>query len=163
MKFATYCFATYCFASLCLAVTAPAWGTDYHVKSQADFEKLKRHTFAPGDNILFQRGKRFQGMFAPQGNGAEDSPIRISATGKGRKPRIDVMGKKSSGVLLQNPSFWEIDGLEVTNTDGSDKDQGNLFGIHVLANKNEGVFQHVYISNCYIPVSYTHLTLPTKA
>ena len=124
--------------------------TDYHIDSQADFDKLKRATFAPSDNILFHKGKRFKGMFAPKGNGKKGAPIRISTVGKGKKPRIDVMGKKASGIFLQDPSFWEISGLEITNTDGSDEDQGDLFGIHIVANQEEGTFEHIYISDCYI-------------
>ena len=126
------------------------FATNYHIKSQADFDKWKRHTFTAGDNIVFYRGKRYKGMFAPKGNGRKGAPIRIGAAGNGRKPRIDVGGKKSSGIFLQDPSFWEINGLEITNTNGSSEDQGDLFGIHVVASQNEGVFKHVYISNCYI-------------
>ena len=129
--------------------------TDYQIKSQADFNKWKRHTFAAGDNIVFHRGKLFKGMFAPNGNGRKGAPIRISTAGDGSKPRIDVGGEKTSGVFLQNPSFWEISGLEITNTNGSSEDQGELFGIRVIANQNEGVFEHVYISDCYICLLYT--------
>ena len=59
-------------------VANSVFATDYHIKSQADFDKWKRHTFAAGDNIVFHRGKRFKGMFAPIGNGAKGAPIRIS-------------------------------------------------------------------------------------
>jgi len=131
-------------------VANSVFATDYHIKSQADFDKWKRHTFAAGDNIVFHRGKRFKGMFAPIGNGAKGAPIRISTAGDGGKPRIDAGGEKTSGIFLQNPSFWEISGLEITNTNGSSEDQGELFGIRVVANQNEGVFEHVYISNCYV-------------
>jgi len=144
-------FACYLLIAICIVITASsASATDYHIESQADFDKFSRHTFEAGDNLLFHRDKQFEGMFSPQGNGKKGAPIRILATGKGKKPRIDAMGKTTSGVLLQDPSFWEIDGLEITNTDGSSKDQGNLFGIRVVANQNEGVFEHIYISNCYI-------------
>ena len=128
----------------------PCLATDYHVNSQADFDKLKGASFSAGDNILFHKGKRFEGMFAPKGKGEKGAPIRIKTIGEGEKPRIDAMGKDKSGVFLQDPSFWEISGLEITNTDGSDNDQGDLFGIHVVANQNEGTFEHIYISDCYI-------------
>ena len=135
-------------AAWIVANSVPA--TDYHIESQADFDKWKHHTFAPGDTIVFHRGKRFKGMFAPKGNGQKGAPIRIRATGEGSKPRIDAGGINSSGIFLQDPSFWEIDGLEITNTNGSSEDQGELFGIHVVADQNEGVFEHIYISDCYI-------------
>ena len=127
-----------------------SFAEDYHIKSQADFDKLKRHTFSAGDNILFQKGKRFKGMFSPRGNGKKGSPIRIGTVGNGKKPRIDVMGKEPSGVFLQDPAFWEIHGLEITNTNGSNEDQGDLFGIRVVADKQEGTFEHIHISDCYI-------------
>ncbi len=131
-------------------VANSVFATDYHIDSQADFDKWKRHTFEAGDRVIFRNGKRFKGMFAPKGNGRKGAPIWIGAAGEGKRPRIDAQGKKSSGVFLQDPSFWEIDGLEITNTNGSDEDQGDLFGIHVVANQSEGVFEHLYISNCYI-------------
>ena len=141
-------------------VVSPVVATDYYIESQADFDKLKQATFSAGDNIVFQKGRRFKGMFAPQGQGERGAPIRIGSIGKGKKrPRIDAEGKEPAGVFLKNPSFWEIDGLEITNTNGSRKDQGELFGIRVLATSGkrkkskgngEGVFEHVYITNCYV-------------
>ena len=143
--------ACYLLSTLWIAVIAnPCFATDYHVDSQADFDKLKRASFSSGDNILFHKGKRFKGMFSPQGNGRKGAPIRIKTVGEGEKPRIDAMGKQTSGLFLQDPSFWEVSGLEITNTNGSDEDQGDLFGIHVVANQAEGTFEHIYISDCYI-------------
>ena len=43
-----------------------------------------------------------------------------------------------------------MNGLEITNTDGTDNDQGNLFGIYILAKGTEGVYRHIYVDNCYI-------------
>jgi len=40
--------------------------------------------------------------------------------------------------------------LEITNTDGTDKDQGELFGIYVLAKGTEGTYRHVYINGCHV-------------
>jgi len=150
MKNVYYFLAVACIAAIVITAANSVYVTGYHIKSQADFDKWKHHTFAAGDNIVFYRGKRYQGMFAPKGNGHKGAPIRISTTGDGPKPRIDVGGKETAGIFLQDPSFWEINGLEITNTDGSSEDQGDLFGIRVLADQNEGVFEHVYISDCYI-------------
>jgi hypothetical protein len=62
-------------------------------------------------------------MFAPSGNGTEQAPIRIDVYGSGERPRIDSHGKHIAGLFLQNPSYWEVNGLEITNTDGTDRDQ----------------------------------------
>ena len=135
---------------LFLLFISSAFAKDYHIKSQSDFDALKRHTFAPADRLLFHKGKTFKGMFAPKGNGKKGAPIRIGTVGRGARPRIDALGKEQAGVLLEDPSFWEIHGLEITNTDDSSKDQGKLFGIRVLAHKKEGTFEHIHISDCYI-------------
>ena len=131
-------------------VTGSAWSAEYRIDTQDAFNRLKDKTYAPGDTILFKRGTAFEGMFAPLGQGKPGQPIRIAIYGDGEKPVIDAGGKARAGLFLRNPAFWEVDGLEITNTDGSDKDQGDLFGIYVLADSGEGVFEHVYISNCYI-------------
>ena len=104
----------------------------------------------PGDTILLKRGMQFNGMLAPKGNGAEGVPVRIGAFGRGQLPRINAKGKEIAGLMLKNPSYWEVYGLEITNTDGTDKDQGTLFGIYVLATEVEGTYRHVYIDGCYV-------------
>ncbi len=123
---------------------------DYRVDSQRKFEAVSQIEMQPGDTILLKRGMLFTGMLSPQGNGAEGAPVRIGAFGRGARPCIQARGKAMAGVLLKNPSFWEVHGLEVTNTDGSDDDQGNLFGIYVLVERTEGTYRHVYINDCHV-------------
>ena len=128
----------------------PSFPAEYRIDSQKDFDDFSTATFLPGDLILFKRGLRFAGMFSPSGKGTEKAPIRIEAYGQGERPLIDAMGKNKAGLLLRNPSFWEVNGLEIMNTDGTDDDQGELFGIYVLAEGEEGIYEHVYINDCYI-------------
>ena len=123
---------------------------EYRIDSQKQFDALAAGKYAPGDVILFKRGVRLVGMFAPNGSGGEKAPIRIAAYGKGVRPRIDADGKHPAGLMLRDPSYWEVSGLEITNTDGTDKDQGQLFGIYVLASRSEGTYKHVYINDCYV-------------
>jgi hypothetical protein len=99
---------------------------------------------------LFRRGVRFDGMFAPAGKGTEKAPIRIRVYGGGERPRIDAKGEHRAGLLLRDPAFWEVDGLEITNTNGTDDEQGTLFGIYVLASGAEGTYEHVHINDCFI-------------
>ena len=87
----------------------------YHIASQDDFDRLKTSQFLAGDQILFKRGSRFIGMFAPTGQGTPQAPILISTYGKGNRPIINAKGKHEAGLLLLNISFWEINGLEITN------------------------------------------------
>ena len=122
----------------------------YRIDSQVVFDFYRAAVFKPGDTILFHSGAVFQGMFAPRGSGTADAPICVKTYGEGRRPVIHALGKNSAGVLLKNLAFWEIDGLEITNTDGTDGDQGTLFGICVLAQDTGQTQRHIYISNCHI-------------
>ncbi len=143
------------FVSLCILFSLVyavrvALGREYRVDSQADFDTLRTHVFAPGDVILFRRGVRVTGMFAPQGCGKPDAPIRVEAYGAGARPRIDAQGKHPAAVLLRNVDHWEISGLEVTNTDGSGRDQGTLFGILVQMEDEDRLFRHIVVDDCYV-------------
>ena len=128
----------------------PCAAKEYRIDSQERFDALRAAAFGPGDVILFKRGAQFQGMFAPSGRGAERAPIRIDVYGQGARPTINGQGKHTAGLLLRNPSYWEVNGLAITNTDGTDADQGQLFGIYVLVQGQEGTYKHIYINDCYI-------------
>lgn len=138
------------FVLLCAVRGVPCLGKEYRVDSQEQFDVLRRAAFLPGDVILFKRGGQFRGMFSPTGKGREGAPIRIETYGQGERPRIDAEGKTAAGLMLRDPAFWEVSGLEITNTNGTDDDQGELFGIYVLASGAEGTYEHVYINDCYI-------------
>ena len=127
-----------------------SFAADYQIDSQRQFDKLRESKFRPGDVIYFKRGERFKGMFAPRGSGREGAPIEIKAYGRGPRPRIDAGGKEQAGLRLRNVQWYEVSGLEITNTNGSKKDQGELFGIYVLIEKKEGVFRHIYIGDCNV-------------
>ncbi len=138
------------FFALIVMQCCPCLAKEYRVDSQKRFDVLAKAAFRGGDVILFKRGARFSGMFAPSGSGSDKAPIRIDAYGKGDRPRIDAGGKHQAGLLLRDPSFWEVGGLEITNTNGTDKDQGTLFGIYVLAKGTEKTYKHVYINDCHV-------------
>lgn len=138
-----------CFLVCCMIYQGVA-AAEYRIDSQEAFDRLCNHTFAPGDSILFKRGIRFVGMFHPTGSGSEGKPIRIATYGNGDLPVIEAKGIHRAGLFLKDPSFWEIDGLEITNSNGTDEDQGELYGIYLLADGKEGVFQHVHINGCFI-------------
>ena len=122
--------------------------TEHRIDSQAKFDELREARFVPGDVIYLQRGKRFKGMFAPRGSGTKEAPIILKAYGEGPRPRIDAGGWNQAGLRLKNVQWWEVSGLEITNTNGSDIDQGDLFGIYVLIENREGIFRHIHIDDC---------------
>ncbi len=133
-----------------MAVSCVCHGREYRVDSQEEFDRISAVQMRPGDSVLLRRGVTFTGMLAPKGNGAEGQPVRVAAYGDGRRPVIQAQGQHIAGLLLKDPSYWEIEGLEITNTNGTGEDQGDLFGIYALADGKEGVHRHVYVSDCYV-------------
>jgi hypothetical protein len=132
-----------------LMLTASCFATDYQVSTQVEFDAVRSMVLQPGDAILLERGQQFTGMLNPTGTGTDVAPIRIGAYGTGARPQIHALGVSEAAVRLSNPSYWEIQGLELTNTDGTDIDQGDLFGIYVFADVND-TYTHVYIDDCYV-------------
>ncbi|MEO9514080.1 MAG: hypothetical protein ABJX94_00125 [Flavobacteriaceae bacterium] len=130
-----------------------------YIDNQTDFDTYKKSDFAPGTHILFASGKSFNGQFAPTGSGTKEDPIKITAYDSkskeifwddiDNKPIINGHGKVNSSFYLFNGQHWEINNLELTNTNGTDEDQGSLRGIYIEA-KDSGVMNDVIIQNCYI-------------
>jgi len=118
-------------APVLAADVAPAGGgTAYYVDSQTgddaqsgtrpeqawkSLAKVNAMRFVPGDRILFKGGTRHAGELRPQGLGRAGQPIRIGAYGAGGRPRIDGGGIPAT-VSLHNVEYWEVEGLEITNT-----------------------------------------------
>ena len=140
----------YMYVVLVAIVGSSLEGAVYHINSQVDFDFYKEAEFRPGDTIVFKRGAVFNGMFSPAGSGTDKASIRLKAYGEGSKPIINALGKHTAGIFLKNVEFWEIDGIEITNTDGTDEDQGTLFGIYVLARDTGKTHHHIHITNCHI-------------
>lgn len=136
--------------SLLLALVSPCFAKDYQVDSQKKFNWVNQIEIEPGDRILLKRGMTFSGMLAPKGSGTEEAPIQISPYGTGKLPRIEAKGEHLAGLFLKNVSYWEVEGLEITNTNGTDEDQGQLFGIYVLADKEEKTYRHIHIKKCHV-------------
>ena len=138
-----------------------AMAEDFFISTQADFDLYSQATFAPGDQILFERKQTFEGMFAPNVVGTSDQPIKISTFGKGRSPRIDNNGvihshptrsgeTVSAGVFLLNPEYVTVSNLEITNNNGGDQDDEDLFGILVMSEDTGKRHQKIIIDNNYI-------------
>ena len=130
-----------------------------YISNQADFDRFKNLKYLPGANIFFAAGKSFNGQFAPKGSGNTLEPITVTAynpetneiywEGIDNKPIINGHGKVNSAFYLYNGNNWIISNLELTNTDGSDGDQGDLRGIHVVE-ENVGIVENITIRDCYI-------------
>lgn len=141
-------------AALCLLATAaPLAAATYYVDSISGSDtnagissaapwqslaKVNTITFAPGDSILFARGRVWGGQLKPAGSGTVGSPIRIDAYGTSTDPLpiINGGGVIPATIHLVNQDYWEIANLEITNR------QPLLFGVLVDANDGN---QHKHI------------------
>jgi len=113
--------------------------------------KVNSMVFQPGDRILFKSGTRYSGQLAPRGSGnaidGKPNPIVIDRYGEGARPRIDGEGKVPSTLYLFNVEYWEVSGLEITNT-GEKREPGRR-GVHIHI-KNFGTAYHIQLKDLYI-------------
>ena len=113
--------------------------------------KVNAKAYQPGDYLLLKAGSVWNGHLVLHGSGTDGKPIILDMYGAGNKPIINGGGGAGNRptILLQNEDYWEINNLEITNTDGSSGYQSDLWGIRVNATV-AGEFNHIYIRNCYI-------------
>jgi hypothetical protein len=98
------------------------------------------HPFAPGDTLALKRGTRCAGPFAPQGSGAADRIIRLTAYGVGPRPRIVAPSTARQAFLLFNQQYWQVDSLDISG--------GSTYGVFVTGDK--GTLHHLYLKNLYV-------------
>ncbi len=143
-----------CYGSLAI-------GADYLISTQTDFDTYRQATFSPGDNILFERGKVFTGMFSPTTVGTPGNVINISTYGTGNRPIIQNNGalynlptgsfkEVSAGLLLYNAEYVEVRGLEITNIKSGTPVNKNLMGIYVLGEDTGKKLKHIYLEDNYV-------------
>src|SRR6056297_2643339 len=133
--------------------------TIFYVNNQSDFDRLDGFFFPSGTTIAFAAGETFTGRFLVRGNGVLDQPNLITAYDPesgdllmdwtDEKPVIEGEGKTKAPLYLTNSNYWTINNIEVTNTDGTYEDQGEIFGIYVMA-EDVGMMKGITVSNCYV-------------
>jgi hypothetical protein len=115
--------------------------------------KANVFAYQPGDSLLFRRGGRWTGQFAPtSGEGTAQSPVYVGAYGEGPRPLIEGEGQVQDAVLLQNRSYWILTSLEITNLGASrPSGSGNIrrTGVHVVAN-NFGVMRGIRLRDLLV-------------
>jgi hypothetical protein len=111
---------------------ASAWKT---------LEKINAMSFIPDDHILLKSGSVWEGQLWPKGSGADGHPITLDRYGGGVKPAIHGAGLAEDAVLLKNQEYWEIQGLEITNTGPAPAVRR---GVHVAV-ENFGDAHHVFL------------------
>jgi hypothetical protein len=113
-------------------------------------DKVNHTTFLPGDSIFFRAGDSWNGQLSPLGSGADGRPIIINMYGKGSKPVVHGPGTNgSAAVLLKDQSYWEINNLEVTNTQPTGG-SNVLRGIYIAGSSPRDLWHHIYVRNCYV-------------
>ncbi len=98
------------------------------------------HPFDPGDEIALARGTVCHGSFASQGSGTEARVIRLTAYGKGPRPRIIAPASARQILLLFNQEYWQIDSLDLSGA--------STYGVYVTGDK--GPLHHIYLKNLYV-------------
>ena len=108
--------------------------------------KANETVFQPGDIIKLKSGCEWVGQFNPKGSGAEGNPITVTAYDEGEKPHIKGGGITDTAFLLFNQQYWEIDGIQVSNTANTVEDYRGIG----IKGTDAGVLKHFTIKNCYI-------------
>ncbi|WP_181804444.1 carbohydrate binding domain-containing protein [Streptomyces shenzhenensis] len=141
------------------AQTAMAAGTTYYVNCSASsngsgtqaspwntVSSVNNTAFAAGDSILFAAGTTCTGQLTPQGSGASGSPITMGAYGTGAKPVINANGATGPVIHLLNQQYWEIGGLELTNSAASPDYRSGV----LAENSSGGILHHIRVHDMYI-------------
>lgn len=85
--------------------------------SWASIDRVNQEHFIPGDKILFQAGGKWENeTLQPQGSGDNSAKITIGSYGEGAMPQIAANGKMKDALYLCNQQYWEISGLDISNT-----------------------------------------------
>lgn len=113
-------------------------------------DKANAGTFQPGSKILLKRGGVWSGQLNPKGSGSSANINTISAYGSGTAPVINGGGVKLAGVSLSDQEYWEISNLEITNTNGTSNEQGEIYGIYAKAAVSGVEYNRIHIKNNYI-------------
>jgi hypothetical protein len=144
-----------------LACSIPDTGRTFHVDSTGDdgadglsprtawrsLERVNSHVFQPGDRLLFRRGDRFEGQLRPQGSGEPGRPVVVDVYGGGGRPLIEAEGRFNEALLLRNQEYWEINGLELTNT-GPTREEHRA-GVRVAA-WDFGTMRHIHLKDLHV-------------
>lgn len=79
--------------------------------------RVNQEHFIPGDEIRFRCGDAWEDeTLFPHGSGNDAAKIVIGSYGGGEMPKISANGRAADAICLYNQEYWEISGLDVSNT-----------------------------------------------
>jgi len=121
----------------------------YKVSSQADFDSLKPLVFNGGDQILFERGKSFQGALSLKRSELRpDQVITVADFGSTEAPRpVIAADAHGMGIIdIRDSGGWTIENLELSNQAA---ERSERMGIFVTAT-DSGTHKNFVVRNCFI-------------
>jgi hypothetical protein len=118
-------------------------------------------TFAPGDELLFRRGTRCDGVLAPSGSGAAGEPIIVDAYGKGPEPQLAGDGARAT-VYLHNVDQWELHDLDISNLGPPPQPGEKRNGIWVVLD-GFGIGHHYVIEDVAVHDVNSSVTPPASS
>jgi len=133
-----------CCVSACTAST-----TTYILSTQSDYDAAKSRIYDGGDEILFERGQRFEGAFSlSRSEIRPDSVIRIADFGSASEPRPAISADAAGmGVIdIRDSGGWTVENLELINQSAI---RSARMGIHVTAT-DSGYHKDFVVRNCLV-------------
>ena len=121
--------------------------------------KVSSTTFDPGDQILFRRGTRCDGVLAPHGSGSSTAPIVVAAYGSGPRPQLAGDGARAT-VYLHDVDEWELRDLDVSDHGPAPQPGEKRNGIWVVRD-GLGTGHHYVVENVLVHDVNSSPTPPT--
>ncbi|NNL46774.1 MAG: right-handed parallel beta-helix repeat-containing protein [Acidimicrobiia bacterium] len=121
----------------------------YEITTQFEFDALRDVVFSGGDEIRFERGKRFRGVLSLRRSGANpDIAIVVGAYGSSDDPRpvIEADATGRGTIDIRDSGGWIIENLEISNF--SDE-RSERMGIYVTA-ADSGTHTTFTVRNCLV-------------
>ena len=100
-------------------------------------DAINARTFSAGDTIYLKRGTDCHGLLWPKGSGTASAAIRLSAYGKGMRPRVIAANGDEEAFKLFDQEYWEVDSIDFSG--------GRLFGVFVSG--HGGILHHIHLRN----------------
>jgi hypothetical protein len=103
-------------------------------------DAVNRHRFSPGDIIYLKRGTECRGSLWPKGSGSASATIRLSAYGRGARPKVIAGKDDEEAFRLFDQEYWDVDSIEFAG--------GTVFGIFVSG--DAGILHHIHLRSLVV-------------
>jgi hypothetical protein len=131
------------------AAQSPPPAATYNISTQSDYDAAKLRIYDGGDEILFARGRSFEGAFSLRRSRVRpDSTITVADYGSGNDARpVIVADAEGMGVIdIRDSGGWTIENLELVNQSAT---RSERMGVYVFA-ADSGFHQDFVVRNCLV-------------